>query len=67
MGLGGSLDVYAGAVKRAPDLFIRARLEWFYRLLQEPKRLGRMMKIPKYIAGAYKERLLPKGNDVIGK
>ena len=56
MGLGGSLDVYAGAVKRAPTFFIRIRLEWLYRLLQEPKRLGRMMKIPKYIAGACKER-----------
>ena len=58
MGLGGSLDVYAGAVKRAPVLFIHARLEWLYRLLQEPKRIGRMMKIPKYIAGAWKERIL---------
>ena len=56
MGLGGSLDIYAGAVKRAPAFFIRARLEWLYRLWQEPKRLGRMMKIPKYIAGAYKDR-----------
>ena len=58
MGLGGSLDVYAGTVKRAPTFFIRARLEWLYRLLQEPKRFVRMMKIPRYIAGAYKERLL---------
>ena len=58
MGLGGSLDVYAGAVKRAPALFIHARLEWLYRLLQEPKRLGRMMKIPKYIASAWKERIV---------
>lgn len=57
IGLGGSLDIYAGKVKRAPALFIHARLEWLYRLLQEPKRLGRMMKIPKYIAGAWKERL----------
>ena len=67
MGLGGSLDIYAGEVKRASDFFIRARLEWLYRLLQEPKRLRRMMKIPKYIAGACKERLFPKGNGVIGK
>lgn len=55
-GLGGSLDVYAGAVKRAPAWFIRARLEWLYRLMREPRRLGRMMKLPKYIAGAYTER-----------
>jgi N-acetylglucosaminyldiphosphoundecaprenol N-acetyl-beta-D-mannosaminyltransferase len=47
--LGGSLDIYAGTAKRAPKIFIKFRLEWFYRLLREPKRLGRMMKIPKYL------------------
>ena len=59
-GLGGSLDVYAGAVKRAPTFFIRARLEWFYRLVKEPKRFRRMLKLPKYILGAYVERFFPK-------
>ncbi len=53
--LGGSLDIYAGTAKRAPKCFIKLRLEWFYRLLREPKRLGRMMKLPKYIRGAKKE------------
>ncbi len=53
--LGGSLDVYAGTVKRAPKIFIKLRLEWFYRLLREPKRIGRMMNLPKYICGAKKE------------
>ena len=67
MGLGGSLDIYAGMVKRAPNLFIRAKLEWFYRLLQEPKRLRRMMKIPKYILGAYLERLLPTDHSITEK
>ena len=47
--LGGSLDIYAGTAKRAPKIFIKLRLEWLYRLLREPKRLGRMMKIPKYL------------------
>lgn len=55
-GLGGSLDVFAGAVKRAPKFFIDAKLEWFYRLMKEPRRLGRMMKLPKYILGTYRER-----------
>ena len=59
-GLGGSLDVYAGTVKRAPDFFIKARLEWFYRLLQEPKRFRRMMKLPKYILGSFGERFFRK-------
>lgn len=49
LGLGGTLDVLAGNVKRAPEFFIRFNLEWFYRLLKEPKRIGRMMKLPAYI------------------
>lgn len=53
--LGGSLDVYAGIVKRAPNFFIRMRAEWLYRLIKEPKRLRRMMKLPQYILGAKKE------------
>ena len=51
MGLGGSLDSYAGTVKRAPDIFIKLILEWFYRLIKEPRRIGRMMKLPKFIFG----------------
>lgn len=53
LGLGGSLDVYSGNVKRAPKLFIRLGLEWFYRLLCEPKRIGRMMKLPKFYFGTW--------------
>lgn len=49
LGLGGSLDVMAGNVKRAPDFFVKFGLEWFYRLIKEPKRIGRMMKLPKYL------------------
>ncbi len=51
LALGGSLDVYSGNVKRAPKLFIKLNLEWFYRLLKEPKRIGRMMKLPKFLIG----------------
>ena len=51
VGLGGTLDVFAGTVKRAPRIFVRLNLEWFYRLIKEPKRLGRMMKLPKFIFG----------------
>jgi len=56
MCLGGSLDVYAGNVKRAPKIFIKLSLEWFYRLLKEPKRIGRMMKLPKFLIGTYAEK-----------
>lgn len=41
MGLGGSLDVWAGRVSRAPRLFRHLGLEWLYRLLRQPSRLRR--------------------------
>ena len=49
LGLGGSLDSYAGTVKRAPKIFIKLGLEWFYRLIKEPKRFVRMLALPKYM------------------
>lgn len=51
LALGGSLDGYSGNVKRAPRLFIRLGLEWFYRLICQPSRIGRMMKLPKFLFG----------------
>ncbi len=54
MGLGGSLDVYSGTAKRAPKIFISAGLEWFYRLLCEPRRVGRMMALPRFYFGIKK-------------
>ena len=51
-GLGGSLDGFAGNVKRAPNWMIKTNLEWFYRLCKEPKRIGRMTRLPKYILKA---------------
>lgn len=60
MGLGGSLDGYAETVKRAPRIFIKLGLEWFYRLLKEPKRIGRMMKLPKFYFGTILYKLKKK-------
>ena len=40
-GLGGSLDVYCGKLKRAPFLFQQFGMEWFYRLIKEPIRIKR--------------------------
>lgn len=51
LALGGSLDGYSGNVKRAPKIFIKLGLEWFYRLIKEPRRIGRMMKLPKFLFG----------------
>lgn len=49
LGLGGSLDVFAGVSQRAPDIWIKLGLEWFYRLCKEPQRIGRMMALPKFL------------------
>ena len=59
--LGGSLDVYAGNAKRAPRWMIRLGLEWLYRLVREPKRFGRMMKIPRVLFRALGIRLFGEG------
>lgn len=52
VGLGGSLDVFAGTVKRAPEAWQRLGLEWLYRLIKEPKRIGRMAKLPLFLLRA---------------
>lgn len=53
VGLGGSFDVYAGNTKRAGRIFRNLGLEWFYRVLMEPKRLRPLLKaslsIPKLL------------------
>ena len=49
MGVGGSLDVISGEVKRAPEFYQKAGLEWLYRLMKEPSRMGRMMALPEFM------------------
>ena len=56
IGCGGSIDVISGEVKRAPKLFIKLHLEWFYRLLKEPTRLKRMMVLPQFIKEVKKSK-----------
>jgi N-acetylglucosaminyldiphosphoundecaprenol N-acetyl-beta-D-mannosaminyltransferase len=55
-GLGGSLDVFAGVVERAPAFWSDHGLEWFYRLCREPSRLGRMMKLPLFLVHVRQEK-----------
>ncbi len=55
LGLGGAMDVFAGVAQRAPEFYVNHNLEWFYRLLKNPSRIGRMMKLPLFlvhVAGA---------------
>lgn len=56
IGCGGSIDVISGEVKRAPKIFIKLHLEWFYRLLKQPTRLKRMMVLPKFIKEVKKSK-----------
>jgi N-acetylglucosaminyldiphosphoundecaprenol N-acetyl-beta-D-mannosaminyltransferase len=49
MGVGGSLDVWAGVVNRAPAFYQNHGLEWLYRLIKEPIRFKRMAKIPLFM------------------
>ncbi len=54
IGAGGSLDVFAGIAERAPEGFRKLGLEWLYRLMKEPKRIGRMAKLPLFLVYAFK-------------
>lgn len=56
-GLGGSLDGYAGIAVRAPRWMIDLNLEWLYRLIKEPRRIGRMMRLPKFMLKVLARRL----------
>ncbi len=49
IGIGGSFDVWSGTLKRAPKFYIDNNIEWLYRLIQEPSRIGRMVKLPLFL------------------
>ncbi|MEW9121219.1 MAG: WecB/TagA/CpsF family glycosyltransferase [Thermotaleaceae bacterium] len=49
MGVGGCVDIWAGTAKRAPFIYQKLGMEWFYRLLKEPWRYRRMMVLPKFM------------------
>ena len=57
MGVGGTLDVLAGIVKRAPVWMQHAGLEWLYRLLCQPSRFIRMLALPRFVlAGMFDKK-----------
>lgn len=60
VGVGGSLDVFSGTVKRAPKFFIKLGMEWFYRLLCQPSRIGRMMQLPVFMVEVIKNKYSKK-------
>ena len=57
IGLGGSLDAFAGTVKRAPAWVSRIGMEWFYRLCKEPRRFKRMLRLPKFLFAVIGRRM----------
>lgn len=48
-GVGGSFDVFSGNIKRAPKCMQKIGLEWLYRLIKEPKRIFRQIKLVKFL------------------
>lgn len=61
-GQGGTFDYEAGKIKRAPKFFQKMGIEWLWRLVKEPKRIVRMMALPKYLI-----IILLKKDKTIGK
>ncbi len=57
VGVGGSLDVFAGRLRRAPIWMRRLGLEWLYRAIQEPWRMRRWTSIPRVISFSLKKKL----------
>lgn len=60
IGLGGSLDVFAGRVERAPEGWQKMGMEWLYRALKEPARLKRVAKLPLFLCSAVGARIRNK-------
>lgn len=57
VGVGGSFDVIAGEVKRAPEIWQKLGLEWTYRLIKQPSRFFRMLALPKFAIKVVGEKL----------
>ena len=60
VGLGGSLDVFAGQVDRAPESWQRLGLEWLYRAIRQPSRFKRVARLPGFLLSAVGARIQGK-------
>ena len=59
IGVGGSFDVWAGVVKRAPKIYQKLGIEWLYRTVKEPKRFRRIFPtLPLFVIKVLKERII---------
>lgn len=63
IGCGGSIDVFAGTVQRAPAFWVNHNLEWLYRVIKQPSRIPRIMALPKFLLVAIFNKR--KGDEVV--
>lgn len=66
IGAGGSLDVIAGKSKRAPQAMRRLGLEWLYRLVTQPRRLGRQLVLPQFAIRVAGQAILERTKNTRG-
>lgn len=62
MVVGGSFDVLSGNIRRAPKVFMKLNIEWFYRLLTNPSRIFRQVNLLKFVFEVYKRGKYDKKN-----
>lgn len=58
-GVGGTIDVLSGVARRAPPFWRNLGLEWFYRLMENPKRWRRQMALPRYLSLVMRLKMAP--------
>lgn len=60
MSVGGAFDIFSGKIKRAPEIIQQVKLEWLWRLILQPWRITRQLKLLKFIYLAIRERFVVK-------
>ncbi len=60
IGVGGSIDVISGEIRKAPDFFMERGLDWFYRVITRPWRLGKFFRTLSFYLGTVSKRLFSK-------
>lgn len=57
MGIGGTIDIFAGSAALAPEFMRKAGLEWLFRLVKEPRRFKRMLDLPRFMLLTFKKKI----------
>jgi len=58
--IGGSIDIISGEVKKAPAFFMERGLDWFYRIITKPWRIGRFLRVIFFFISVVVKRLFSK-------